>query len=1103
MKTLTPTAESQCRSRHNEPVLLLEIDWSDTETGHYAERAVSVEGLDYSGIILEVGRIRCIFGDPSSEYKPVIVKLFPHDELRDKLANASPEGKPARIKLFFEGAAMTDTVELLSGHVEMLMISKPDRIELQLIGFFRKYDRMLPCDILSPTDFPKAHSDDIGSPFPLIFGETPGLPTLRARVGAATNLRGSILSTDTTIEVDDTSGFPSSGALLIEDEQVSYTGINGREFTGCVRGANGTEAEDHLNRREVIEYMTEHIYLVAGHACKAVEDIKVTGVPVDEDACAVDCNDTTLISGKSLTTITFTNRPRAVHYSSSSRFLEMQFDETSAGNEADNPDYCYDTSIEGFATLVAKISGSPDNDTLRIEQTTDVSGYGAKYGEILKAFLMVEHFESETFEDDYLSVHIAGQSFQLAKPGEEDTAGGEGEVDIDHGHTHSVTGEHTHEMTVKKEPVFTNHIIQIGGTTGSWSELDDIAGQNLNKSGFTTTPSTDRSLQCFVASTTSKGSVEKIQFCCRRGESNMAGSFFLRFYLNGTLEKTYSISGTSSPQTWKSGWETIEGLTWDDLDNANTYTLITPASGNPQNIRLFGVWYELEYLEQPDTYEGTGVKASSDVAGYADDNAHVISEEPISSTSVVEGIDISNLVAGDWGWFNNRDIRVDYNVVGADDGVTGYLLHLWFEIEFSPFEEVISNEVTCTVQGIETAGDGTGALIENPADVLKHILVDLLGFDEGTFVDTDAFAATGDCLDAIGGRFGFALLDQTKASRLLGALAEQARSRLVFDSGKFRLVYRADSPGEACRILESSSLVLDSPAIRHRGLGSVFNKVIGYHSRDYSRSGGPADMYSRFASAEGASSQAIYGIRESQRELFAVRNDEYAQHLVDFLVAGNPEPNHRYRWRSFLRDVDLERGDIVELCDLETDLFKVKGEIVEASFFPGNGAARRLDAIGFEAELEPYALFWSAPGGTYVRFVDGSIYFIVRRELAARLTNDGIFYIKGFVIGDQSLPPASGNPIEYDAARDVIAFALSDNARVMEIDDDGNILLPISEETDQGPLTPGGTPDAIESDASKVWFNIGSTRCAEVTSSGLLRVPKHIVENCSWELLYG
>lgn len=44
MKSLTSAAAAQCQARYNEPVLLLEIDWSDTDTGRYAERNVSVEG---------------------------------------------------------------------------------------------------------------------------------------------------------------------------------------------------------------------------------------------------------------------------------------------------------------------------------------------------------------------------------------------------------------------------------------------------------------------------------------------------------------------------------------------------------------------------------------------------------------------------------------------------------------------------------------------------------------------------------------------------------------------------------------------------------------------------------------------------------------------------------------------------------------------------------------------------------------------------------------------------------------------------------------------------------------------------------------------------
>jgi len=49
------------------------------------------------------------------------------------------------------------------------------------------------------------------------------------------------LNTDTTINVASTTGFPSSGWLVLNGEIISYTGISGgNSFTGCVRGKYGT-----------------------------------------------------------------------------------------------------------------------------------------------------------------------------------------------------------------------------------------------------------------------------------------------------------------------------------------------------------------------------------------------------------------------------------------------------------------------------------------------------------------------------------------------------------------------------------------------------------------------------------------------------------------------------------------------------------------------------------------------------------------------------------------------------------------------------------------------------------------------------------------------
>ena len=54
-----------------------------------------------------------------------------------------------------------------------------------------------------------------------------------------------------TITVDSTSGYASTGKILIDDEVISYTGITSTTFTGCTRGSSGTTATYHDNNDEV------------------------------------------------------------------------------------------------------------------------------------------------------------------------------------------------------------------------------------------------------------------------------------------------------------------------------------------------------------------------------------------------------------------------------------------------------------------------------------------------------------------------------------------------------------------------------------------------------------------------------------------------------------------------------------------------------------------------------------------------------------------------------------------------------------------------------------------------------------------------------------
>lgn len=62
-----------------------------------------------------------------------------------------------------------------------------------------------------------------------------------------TGLDGSISSGATTITALDTSGFESSGSIVIGNEQIYYTGKTSTTFTGCLRGRNGTTASAHTS----------------------------------------------------------------------------------------------------------------------------------------------------------------------------------------------------------------------------------------------------------------------------------------------------------------------------------------------------------------------------------------------------------------------------------------------------------------------------------------------------------------------------------------------------------------------------------------------------------------------------------------------------------------------------------------------------------------------------------------------------------------------------------------------------------------------------------------------------------------------------------------
>jgi hypothetical protein len=74
-----------------------------------------------------------------------------------------------------------------------------------------------------------------------------------------TTLSENLDASATTVKVVTTKNFPSTGTLIIEDEQITYTGksTSPMEFTGCTRGANSTIAVKHDDEEKVFNLAIE------------------------------------------------------------------------------------------------------------------------------------------------------------------------------------------------------------------------------------------------------------------------------------------------------------------------------------------------------------------------------------------------------------------------------------------------------------------------------------------------------------------------------------------------------------------------------------------------------------------------------------------------------------------------------------------------------------------------------------------------------------------------------------------------------------------------------------------------------------------------------
>jgi len=243
------------------------------------------------------------------------------------------------------------------------------------------------------------------------------------------------------------------------------------------------------------------------------------------------------------------------------------------------------------------------------------------------------------------------------------------------------------------------------------------------------------------------------------------------------------------------------------------------------------------------------------------------------------------------------------------------------------------NRLWADIDGIEDEGDGSGALVENPAEIIRTFLIRWVGLDEGD-MDGDSFDDAGDALE--GFKMAFALTRQCDALHLCADLAFQARCALLWEDGIAKLTVLRNRVGTAALTVGAAHLAENGLEIGRRDINDLASEVTArYHYAQETRA-----VMLRDDAVE-----AAFGRRVRVLELWAYADRRMAVSIARFWLSRWKYLFEEVRLSTFLPALKLQRNDTVELDMSEHFTASQKATVCEVIHQPGSGEPEVMDKV--------------------------------------------------------------------------------------------------------------------------------------------------------------
>ncbi|MBT5551687.1 MAG: hypothetical protein HOJ79_14550 [Nitrospina sp.] len=917
-------------SKSNAPVNLLQIDWPEMNnlpalTLRLSDReGITINSVDWYPLINNLGNLdRLVSTDQTDSNSHsnfsvsvvnVPVDLFsPVARFSNLFRNRPPESGVVTFYQWFADDGLTDT------DLSILFVARiGDPINydeavcsFDLVDISQSYGSTVIGNAITLNDYPNAPEDSVGKTKPIVIGNVDEVPGLLVRKSQETQLTSVAIPGGTLVDVSSTQNFPASGTFIVNDDEVNYTSLNSTQFLGC-SGIN----EFHYSGDSILEKVNDHRYLFSDpdYPIKQISNVKVGGHLADTGEFSID-----IPNGE----INFSSKPK-ISDSIDTKFLQAQNDLVGTGNTAVNPT---NALIPNSPSTYAKIN--QNNKVLSLKQVDSLPNIGT----IGKVLLRVEHFVEEKLPNDSLTAHIIGigQVGSLSSPAVDDVVVANGNIDITHTHLDTFgfpISDPQHQHAEAQPPKITQNA------------LSGVGGQVITKTS---------------------GQIHTISFPDPGPGTWATAEYGITFEWAGTL----SASGTVDVNAQGSSGGPFYRL-WRRQGTTETYTTGGNINTDINSIRITHNASVITYYIRSATRIitmatplNTNVQATNTSTSKTGSLTQHSSNPAISSTSekatrsVVDFIDITNNVNGDWNWFTNRESQIQYN--GASDGRTAFIIHLAYEIEYARRRIQFTDDVRAEIQGLKDDAIGTltgtaDSLIERPDHVYKWSILKALNLDISV-LDINSLNQAGALFSSVGYLLAGVITDKVSARGLWNQWGKESRSFLFWDLGLAKILYRSlnlvDTNTMPDKVILDNMVLLDSQdRIRFKAsrnpIAEVVNKVDLKYRKNWAGEG-----FNAVQSGSDVDSIKYFGQKEKpvDFEFNWIRMQALAVDLVLFYLQERSCPRDVYEIELLLDNMEIQRGDILEVNPPTHELNNVKVMVLGAGRSVGSGVAQRMDTV--------------------------------------------------------------------------------------------------------------------------------------------------------------